>query len=194
MALSAQITFGPSMSRDVQVLVCLVGIAQNKTLLRPQIPEILGSELPPNRPGIPKNATGNPHSIRRSFSSSPEVTEVPTQTPPHPHLLLRVLCFRMGRSFLLKVRSLLLTVTLVWSLLLKAEIRFGLLCLWWKISEVFFTYGSPRLEIGFGLFCLRFPPPGNQVWSFLLTVPPVRKSGLVFSACGSPIVSKKDEP
>ena len=66
---------------------------------------------------------------------------------------------------------------LSWSFLLRVEIRFGLFCLRWKIGLVFFTYGSP----------------------------PVRKLGLVFLACGSPLglvffayvsstISKKDEP
>ena len=49
----------------------------------------------------------------------------------------------------------------VWSFLLTVENRFGLFCLRFppvrKLGLVFFTYGSPRLEIGFGLFCLRFP-------------------------------------
>ena len=54
--------------------------------------------------------------------------------------------------------SFLLTVC---SFLLMVEIRFGL-----------FTYGSACPEVRFGLFCLRFPPSGNWVWSFLLTVPP----------------------
>ena len=38
------------------------------------------------------------------------------------------------------------------------------------------------VEIRFGLFCLLW----NSVWYFLLTVPPVRKLGLVFFAYGSP--------
>ena len=76
--------------------------------------------------------------------------------------------------------SLLLTVNPVWSFLLAVELRFGLFCLQWRIGLIFFTYGSPCPEIGFGLFCLRFPP----VWTL----------GLVFSAYGSPTISKKDEP
>ena len=66
---------------------------------------------------------------------------------------------------------------LVWSFLLMAEIRFLSFLLRWKIGLVF--------------FCLQFPPSGNSVWSFLLTVPPVRKLGLVFSSYGSSTVSKK---
>ena len=71
---------------------------------------------------------------------------------------------------------------LAWSLLLTVEIRFGLLCLRWKIGLVFFTYGSsvrsflltvpPWPEIRFGLFCLRFSLSEYWVWSLLLTVPP----------------------
>ena len=48
----------------------------------------------------------------------------------------------------------------VWSFLLTVEIWFGL-----------FYLRSPPLQ-KFGHFCLRFPPSGNWVWSFLLTVPP----------------------
>ena len=61
--------------------------------------------------------------------------------------------FRMGRSFLLTVKSSISygwsLLESAWSFLLTVEIRFGL-----------FTYGSPRPEIGFGLLCLRFPPSG----------------------------------
>ena len=46
---------------------------------------------------------------------------------------------------------------LVWSFLLAVEIWFGLFCLRLKIGLVFFAYRSPRPEIGFGLFYLRFP-------------------------------------
>ena len=66
---------------------------------------------------------------------------------------------------------------LAWSSLLTVEIRFGL-----------FAYGRNR----FGLFYLRSSP-----WPeirFGLTVPRLRKLGLVFFAYGSPTVSKKDEP
>ena len=52
------------------------------------------------------------------------------------------------------------------------EIRFGRFCLQWKFGLVLFTYGSLRLEIRFCLFYLQFPPSGNWVRSFLLTVPP----------------------
>ena len=52
--------------------------------------------------------------------------------------------------------------------------RVGLFYLRVCVGLVFFTYGSPPPpEIRFGLFCLRFPPSGNWVWSFLLTVPPL---------------------
>ena len=70
-------------------------------------------------------------------------------------------------------------------------------------GHVFFSYGwSLLLTVkGLGLFYLRlrfglvfFAYGGKSVWSFLLTVPPVRKLGLVFFAYGSPTVSKKDEP
>ena len=73
-----------------------------------------------------------------------------------------------GRSCLLTVRSFALTVGLCclrWYFLLTVEIWLGLLCLQWKIG-----------------------------WTFLLTVPPVQKLGLVFFAYGSPTVGKKDEP
>ena len=70
----------------------------------------------------------------------------------------------VGRSFLhLRLALyflrlvLLLTVNPVWSCLLTVESRFGR-----------FAYG------------------GKWVWSFLLTVPPVQRLGLVFSAYGSP--------
>ena len=78
--------------------------------------------------------------------------------------------------------------------------RVGLFYLWLGL----FAYGwSVLLTVNsvFGLFCLRW----KLVWSSLLTVPPVRKLGvvflltvprgqklgLVFSAYGSPTVSKK---
>ena len=54
------------------------------------------------------------------------------------------------------------------------ENRFGLLYL--------------RLKVGLVSIAYR----GNSVWSLLLTVPPVRKLGLVFSTYGFPTVSKKD--
>ena len=57
--------------------------------------------------------------------------------------------------------------------------RAGLFCLRLRL----FTYGWSSLltviwlglftvENRFGLFYFRFPPSGNWVWSFLLTVPP----------------------
>ena len=47
---------------------------------------------------------------------------------------------------------------LAWSFLLTVEIWFGHFCLRWKIGLVSFVDGSPpHPEIGFGLFCLRFP-------------------------------------
>ena len=60
---------------------------------------------------------------------------------------------------------------LAWSSLLTVEIRFGRSAyggnsVWSflltvpparKLGFVFFAYGSPRPEIGFGVFCLRFP-------------------------------------
>ena len=49
----------------------------------------------------------------------------------------------------------------VWSFLLTVENRFGLFLLTVppvrKLDLVFSAYGSPRPEIGFGLFYLRFP-------------------------------------
>ena len=85
----------------------------------------------------------------------------------------------LGWSFLLTARSFLLTVGLCylrWSFLLTVEIGFGLFYLRFNFGLVFFTYG------------------GKSVWSFLLTVPPVQKLGLVFFAYGFPTVSKQDEP
>ena len=85
----------------------------------------------------------------------------------------------MGRSFLLTARSFLLTVGLCylrWSFLFTVKIGFGLFFLTVEFRLGLFTYG------------------GKSVWSFLLTVPPVQKLGLVFLAYGSPTVSKKDEP
>ena len=43
------------------------------------------------------------------------------------------------------------------------------------------------LRLEFGLVFLACG--GKSVWSFLLTVPPVRTLGLVFSACGSPCLA-----
>ena len=94
--------------------------------------------------------------------------------------------FELGRSFLLTGKSFLLTVGLCCLrsiglvFLLTVEIRLGLLCLWWKSVWSFLLTVPPDPEIRFGLS--------------LLTVPPVRKLGLVFFAYGSPTVSKKDEP
>ena len=59
----------------------------------------------------------------------------------------------MGRSFLLTARFFYLRLvfvsygSLAWSFLLTVENRFGL-----------FYLQFPRPELGFGLFCLRFPP------------------------------------
>ena len=84
------------------------------------------------------------------------------------------MCF--FRSLLLTGKSFLVTV----GLCCLRSIGFGLFYLRLKIGLVFFTYGSPRPKIGFGLF--------------LLTVPPVQKLVLVFLTYSSPTVSKKDEP
>ena len=72
----------------------------------------------------------------------------------------------MGRSFVLTVRYFLLTVFVAYGKLglvfstRGCKIWFGLVCLWWKIGLVFFLLSvPPRPQIGFGLFCLRFPPP-----------------------------------
>ena len=59
-------------------------------------------------------------------------------------------------------------------LLLVTGLVFG--CLWLKVGLVFSGCG------------------GGLVWSFYLRFPPVRILDLVFSACGSPTVSKKDKP
>ena len=44
-----------------------------------------------------------------------------------------------------------------WSFLVMVEMWFGLSCLWWKVSLVFFAYGSSRPEIGCGLFTYGSP-------------------------------------
>ena len=74
-----------------------------------------------------------------------------------------------GRSFLLTGKSFLLTV--------------GLCCLR-SVGLVFFTYGRNSVwsslltvEIGLVFFAYGSPLAGNWVWSFLLTVPPVREIG-----------------
>ena len=66
----------------------------------------------------------------------------------------------------------------------------GLCCLWW-----FFLL---TVAMWFGLFCLRlriglvlFAYGGKSVWSFVLTVPPLRKLGLFFLLTVPPTVSKK---
>ena len=74
---------------------------------------------------------------------------------------------KRGRSSLLIVGSFVLTVG-IW---------FGLLCL---LVCFLLTVG-----IRFGLLCCLL------VCSFSLTVPPIRKLGLVFFTCGSPTVSQK---
>ena len=52
--------------------------------------------------------------------------------------------------------------------LLALDIRFGLFCSRSKIGLVFV---SPRLEIGFGLLCLRFPRPEIRFGLFCLRFP-----------------------
>ena len=103
---------------------------------------------------------------------------------------------KLGRSFLVTGKSFLLTVGLCcllsialvfltcgWNsvcFLLTVENRFGLFYLWLKIGP----------EIRFGRFCLRLPPSGNLVWSFLLTVFPHNKRRTVSEKTSA--VSKTD--
>ena len=69
----------------------------------------------------------------------------------------------VGKSFLLTGKSLLLTgvgclrsIGLVF--ILPVEIRFGLVCLRWKIGLVFLLTVRPRPEIRFGILKLTVPP------------------------------------
>ena len=85
-----------------------------------------------------------------------------------------IFCLRLGLFYLRLV--FVAYAKLAWSSLLTVQISvWSFLNLRLKVVLVFFAYG------------------GNLVLCFLLTVPPVRKSGLVCSACGSPIVRKKTD-
>ena len=67
----------------------------------------------------------------------------------------------MGKSFLLTRLVFVAYGQLAWSFF--SRLRFGLVFFAYgpppgrKLGLVFFAYGFPCLEIGFGLFCLRFP-------------------------------------
>ena len=129
------------------------------------------------------NKVRNRHFHRQYLMKAPELHK---RIPARKSCATDVLCnweTNLGGSFLLTGRSFFPTV--------------GLCCLR-SIRSVFSTYGLVFFAYG-----------GNQVWSFLLTVPlrpeirfglfclrfpSVRKLGLVFFAYGSPTVSKKDEP
>ena len=77
-----------------------------------------------------------------------------TDTPKEGHQTV----FEMGWFFYLRSGlhcSWLVFVSydkLAWSFLLTVEVRFGLWCLRWKSSLLFFAYSSPRPEIEFGRF------------------------------------------
>ena len=76
----------------------------------------------------------------------------------------------------------LLTVNWLGPFLLTVEIRFGLLCFRWKIGLVFlfFLAVAPIQKFGFGPFACGSPRPEIGFGLFLRT--------------GSPTVSTKDEP
>ena len=92
-------------------------------------------------------------------------------------ILERVGFFYLRVNFSTYSWSFLLTVNWLGLFDFTVAIWFGHFCLWWniglvtklwslylqfppvrKLGLVFFAYGSPRPEIGFGLFCLRSPP------------------------------------